>query len=90
MVSAGTAPLDPDTAQAFEERYDVPVLTTYGATEFAGGVAGWTLPDYKTHGPAKRGSVGRANAGVELRVIDPESGAVLASDQTGLLEVKTK
>ena len=90
MVSAGTAPLDPATAQAFEERYDVPVLTTYGATEFAGGVAGWTLPDYKKHGPAKRGSVGRANAGVELRVIDPESGAVLASDQTGLLEVKTK
>ena len=90
MVSAGTAPLDPAVARSFEERYGVPVLTTYGATEFAGGIAGWTLRDYKQHSQAKPGSVGRANAGVELRVVDRETGAVLGADETGLLEVKTK
>jgi acyl-CoA synthetase (AMP-forming)/AMP-acid ligase II len=90
IVSAGTAPLDPDVADAFEARYGVPVLTTYGATEFSGGVAGWTLRDYKQYGKAKRGSVGRANAGVELRTVDPETGAVLGADEIGLLEVQTK
>jgi len=90
MVSAGTAPLDPDTAEAFEARYGVPVLTTYGATEFAGGVAGWTLRDYKAHAASKRGSVGRANKGVSLQIVDPESGAVLPAGREGLLEVKTK
>ena len=86
MVSAGTAPLDPAVADEFEARFRVPVLTTYGATEFAGGVAGWTLPDHRAYRAAKRGSVGRANAGVALRVVDPESEAVLPPDEVGLLE----
>lgn len=90
IVSAGTAALDPETAEAFEARYGVPVLTTYGATEFAGGVAGWTLADHREFAASKRGSSGRANAGVELRVVDPESGAVLGPDEPGLLEVRTK
>ncbi|MAG34253.1 MAG: AMP-dependent synthetase [Deltaproteobacteria bacterium] len=90
IVSTGTAPLDPATAEAFEARYGVPVLTTYGATEFAGGVAGWTLRDYKAYSKAKRGSVGRANAGVALQIVDQESGAVLAPGEIGLLEVKTR
>ena len=90
VVSVGTAPLAPETAEAFEARYGVPVLTTYGATEFAGGVAGWTLRDYQAHGKAKRGSVGRANAGVALRVVDLETGALLGPDEVGLLEVKTR
>jgi len=90
IVSAGTAALDPATADAFEARYGVPVLTTYGATEFAGGVAGWTLRDYKEHAKARRGSVGRANAGVELQIVDQNSGEVLGPDETGLLEVKTR
>lgn len=90
MVSTGTAPLEPATAEAFEARYGVPVLTTYGATEFAGGVAGWTLRDYKEHAKARRGSVGRANAGVELQVVDQDSFEVLAPDEVGLLEVKTR
>lgn len=74
----GTAPLDPDLADAFFDRYGVPVLQAYGATEFAGGVAGWTLQDFKDHWKAKRGAVGRVNKGVDARIVDPESGAVLA------------
>ena len=86
-VFSGSAPLDPDLAQRFEERYGVPVLAVYGATEFAGGVAGWTLADWRTFGDAKRGSVGRPNAGVKVRVVDPESGFERPRDEVGLLEV---
>ena len=87
-VVSGTAPLDPDDADAFLDRYGVPVLVSYAATEFGGGVAGWTLADHRAHWSSKRGSVGRAHPGCELRVVDPGSGEVLASDQAGVLEVK--
>jgi acyl-CoA synthetase (AMP-forming)/AMP-acid ligase II len=88
-VVSGTAPLAPDDADAFEDRYGVPVLTAYAATEFGGGVAGWTLADHRELWTAKRGSVGRAHPGCELRVVDPESGSPLAADAEGLLEVRT-
>ena len=73
-VISGTAPLDPDDADAFRERYGVPVLISYAATEFGGGVAGWNLADHEQFWAAKRGSVGRAHPGCELRVVDPETG----------------
>ena len=87
-VGSGTAPLPPDLAEAFEDRYGVPVLTNYGATEFAGAVAGWTLKDKKQWDRRKRGSVGRARGGVELRVVDGETGDALPLGEVGLLEAR--
>ena len=84
----GTAPLDPDLADEFYNKYGIPVLQNYGATEFAGGVAGWTLEDFKAHWGNKRGSVGRLNSGAEAHTVDPETGAVLPSGETGLLAVR--
>ena len=86
-VVSGTAPVSAELAEAFHDRYGVPVLVVYGATEFAGGVAGWTLPDWERFGRTKRGSVGRANAGISLRVVDPASGLALPPGEEGLLEV---
>ncbi len=86
-VTCGTAPLSPDDADAFTDKYGIPVLTSYAATEFGGGVAGWTLNDYQKHWRAKRGSVGRANPGAQLRVVDDE-GETLGANRVGLLEVK--
>jgi len=88
-VFSATAPLAPETAVAFEEKYGVPVLVSYGATEFAGGVAGWTLEDHRKWAHSKRGSVGRAHPGCELRVVDPAGGRVLPPGQQGLLEAKS-
>ncbi|ACG78940.1 AMP-dependent synthetase and ligase [Phenylobacterium zucineum HLK1] len=85
---AGTAPLDPDLGDAFFERYGIPVLQNYGATEFAGGVAGWTLADFKAHHKDKRGSVGRMNPGCHARIVDPETGEILPFGTEGLLELK--
>ena len=84
----GTAPLDPDLADAIHARYGVPVLQNYSATEFAGAGAGWTLADWKAHYPAKRGSVGRINPDIAARVVDAETGAPLPAGEQGLLEVR--
>lgn len=86
-VTCGTAPLSADDADAFTDKFGIPVLTSYAATEFGGGVAGWTLSDHREYWQAKRGSVGRANPGAQLRVVDDE-GATLGPDRVGLLEVK--
>jgi long-chain acyl-CoA synthetase len=87
VVTSGTAPLSPEDADAFFEKFGIPVLTSYAATEFGGGVAGWTLSDHQQHWRAKRGSVGRANPGAQLRVVD-DDGIPLGRGRPGLLEVK--
>lgn len=84
----GTAPLDPDLADAFYEKFGIPVLQNYGATEFAGGVAGWTIGDFHKHHKDKRGAVGRMNPGCEARIVDPETGAVQPFGTEGLLELR--
>lgn len=86
-VTSGTAPLSADDADAFTEKFGIPVLTSYAATEFGGGVAGWTLGDHQRFWQAKRGSVGRVSLGAQLRVVD-DHGVVLGADQPGLLEVR--
>jgi acyl-coenzyme A synthetase/AMP-(fatty) acid ligase len=86
-LGAGAAPLDPAVQRAFEERYGVPILLSYGATEFGGPVSAMTLELHATWGQKKFGSVGRALPGAQLRVVDPVSGALLPPGQEGILEV---
>ncbi len=85
----GAAPLDPTVQKAFEEKYGIPVLLSYGATEFGGVVTLMTPQMVAEFGGTKHLSVGRPYAGSELRVIDPETEAVLPPGTSGLLEVKT-
>lgn len=88
VFRTATAPLEPALADEFFEAYGVPVLQNYGATEFSGGVAGWTLPDFKKYPTEKRGSVGRINPDVKARIVDPETGQEVPLGETGLLELK--
>jgi long-chain acyl-CoA synthetase len=85
VVRSGSAPLDPRLAEAFEEKYGVPVIVSYGATEFSGALAGLTMADRRQWGTAKRGSVGRAHPGVELRIVDPGDGHDLEPGAVGVL-----
>lgn len=87
-IISGTAPLAPELVDAFLEKYGVPILGNYGATEFAGAVAGWTLDDFNAHWAQKRGAVGRVQSNVAARVVHAETGAVLPSGEEGLLELK--
>jgi long-chain acyl-CoA synthetase len=88
VVRSGSAPLDPGLAEAFEEKYGVPVIVSYGATEFSGALAGLTMKDRRRWGTAKRGSVGRPHPGVELRIVDPDNGHELGPGATGVLEAR--
>jgi long-chain acyl-CoA synthetase len=87
-VSCGTAALDPADAERFAERFGVPVLPVYGATEFAGAIASWTPQLHAEFGAAKRGSAGRARVGIALRVVDPATGSALPATQEGVLEAR--
>jgi acyl-CoA synthetase (AMP-forming)/AMP-acid ligase II len=86
-VTSGTAPLSAEDADAFTAKFGIPVLTSYAATEFGGGVAGWSLADYQKYWHVKRGSVGRPSLGAQLRVVD-DDGTPLGPGEDGLLEVK--
>ena len=85
---SGTAPLAPELVDAFYARYGIPICSNYGATEFAGAIAGWTIDDFHQHWAEKRGAVGRVHANMEARVVDPDSGAELPHGTEGLLELK--
>jgi long-chain acyl-CoA synthetase len=87
FLSTGAAPLDPTVQRAFEERYGIPILLSYGATEFAGPVAAMTAELYPEWGKRKLSSVGRPLPGSQLRVTDPETGAELPAGKEGILEV---
>ncbi|MFJ1969471.1 class I adenylate-forming enzyme family protein [Streptomyces sp. NPDC087903] len=89
VVTSGTAPCPADLADAFFRRYGIPVLMTYGATEFAGAVVGWTLPLHERWWVRKAGSAGRALPGVDLRVTG-DDGTEYPPGRTGRLEVRTE
>jgi long-chain acyl-CoA synthetase len=85
---SGTAPLAPDLIDAFYAKYGVPILTNYGATEFAGAVAGWQVDDFRAHWKDKRGAAGRIHSNIAARVVNPETGEELPFGEEGLLELK--
>lgn len=88
-IRCGSTALDGDTRAAFEQRYAIPLLGVYGATEYAGVVASWSLADHRRFGAEKASSAGRLRRQVAAaRVVDPETGRSLATGQTGLLELR--
>lgn len=78
--------LDPTLRARFEHRFDVPILSNYGATEL-GHVAGWTARDLR-EGRWKPGAAGRIYDGVEIEIRDDE-GRALPTGETGEICVRT-
>lgn len=79
--------MDVEVQRAFEDAYDIPILISYGATEFGGPVTAMTPDLHAEWGAAKRGSVGKPLPGIQLRIINAETGAALPAEEEGLLEV---
>jgi acyl-coenzyme A synthetase/AMP-(fatty) acid ligase len=86
-MGVGAAPLDPALQREFEDRYGIPILLSYGATEFGGPVCAWSPELHAAWSKAKLGSVGRPISGAQLRIVDADSGAELGSGAEGRLEV---
>lgn len=86
-VRGGTTATPPELQEEFESRFNIPFMTTYGATEFAGAVASWSPEDYRLHGKTHVGSSGRPHPGVQMRTVDPIDAHVLAPGEEGILEV---
>ena len=83
-----SAPLEPALREEFERRYGIPLLWAYGATEFAGSACAWTPALYREYGDSKRDSVGKPLPGVQVRVVDPDTGEELSDGGTGFLEAR--
>lgn len=90
VVTSGTAHLPVEVQTRFECCYGVAVLPSYGATEFAGGVAGWNLALHRQWATAKRGSVGRPQRGREIRVMSLEDDTEMPPGERGRIEVRTE
>jgi len=88
FIISASGPLDPETRDEFEKRYDVPVQLAYGATEFAGSVCAWTPDLVATYGPFKRDSVGKPLPDTEVRIVDSDSGDEVPTGEQGLLEAR--
>src|SRR5439155_3294646 len=88
-LNAGTSPVPAELVEAFLDRFGIPILVVYGATEFSGAVAGWNLKDFRSRWTEKRGSVGRAFPGVQLRVVD-DAGTELSPGSSGRLQISTR
>jgi acyl-coenzyme A synthetase/AMP-(fatty) acid ligase len=88
VVGVGGTALDLGLQKQFEETYGIPILSAFGATEFGGVIASWSLDLYKKFGHSKPGSLGRAAPNCTLRIVDPETRAELPPDTVGLLEAK--
>ena len=86
-VSSGTAPLPAALREAFEARFDVPVLQAYGQTEAFGGVAIESVQDVLA-GRRRPGSVGRPLPGVEVRIVAGDGDAPAAEE--GEIWVRTR
>jgi acyl-CoA synthetase (AMP-forming)/AMP-acid ligase II len=87
-VRSVTAPLAPDQARRFHQRFGVDVLNSYGQTELGSEVAGWTTADIREFGAAKLGAVGRAHPGVAIRILD-QNLAELPPDTVGEIWIRS-
>ena len=82
LFVAGSAPLLAETHRAWKDRTGHEMLERYGMTETG------MIASNPYEGPRIPGSVGHPLPAVEVRVTDPESGASLAPDEVGMIEVK--
>ncbi len=82
LFVSGSAPLLADTHREFQARTGHAILERYGMTE----------TNMNTSNPYDgdriAGTVGFPLPGVDLRVVDPETGAALAQGEIGMIEVR--
>lgn len=91
LVITGAEKLKSKVADAFQEKFAIRPLEGYGATELSP-VITLSLPDVEVDGVrqygSKEGSVGHPIPGVAIRVVDPETDALLKPGEPGVILVR--
>ena len=91
VVFTGAERLPPELAAEFQQRFGVLPVEGYGATELSPVVSGNRPPSRDTS-PGKRGNrigtIGQPMAGIEVKVIDVDSGEDLPPGRQGMLLVR--
>ncbi|MBN9524662.1 MAG: malonyl-CoA synthase [Alphaproteobacteria bacterium] len=82
LFVSGSAPLLAETHEAWRQRTGHAILERYGMTETNMN----TSNPYD--GPRVAGTVGPPLPGVEVRVVDPESGRALPNGEIGMIEIR--
>jgi malonyl-CoA/methylmalonyl-CoA synthetase len=82
LFVSGSAPLSAETHREFEARTGHLILERYGMTETN------MIASNPYEGPRVPGSVGPPLSGVEVRIAEPASGALLPQGEIGVIEVK--
>ncbi|MGJ0624323.1 class I adenylate-forming enzyme family protein [Xenorhabdus bovienii] len=88
IITSGSTYCPPVLIEQLFIRYGIRVLMTYGATEFAGAIAGWNYELHEKWWHLKSGSAGKAYPDIKLCITN-EFGTELPAGQTGHLEVHT-
>ncbi|MFJ9127630.1 AMP-binding protein [Streptomyces sp. NPDC102340] len=83
LFVSGSAPLLASDHEAFEARTGHAILERYGMTE-----TGMNTTNPYEGGPRKPGTVGKALPGIEIRVVDAETGKPLPDGEVGSVEVR--
>lgn len=91
LVSYGASPISPTLLRTALERLDCALLQIYGLTETVGTVCVLPQEDHRLDEGARERlrSCGRAIAGVEVRLHDPESGEPTAPGAVGEIWVRS-
>ena len=90
-VWSGTAPVRSDERDAFSAKYGIPVLGNYGATEFCGAIASWSLDDYRAYFSSHSHAVGRIDPEIaQARLRSPEGKLLSEEGAVGVLEFKVR
>ncbi|MBS0170321.1 MAG: MFS transporter [Nitrospira sp.] len=91
VVLTGAEKLPLRLCQSFQDRFGIGPIEGYGVTECAPVIA-VNCPDFRAAGffqPAsRRGTVGQPLPGVSVRIVDPDSFALLPPGTAGMLLVK--
>jgi len=91
LIFAGAERLTARVREAFKEKFGVEPLEGYGTTECSPVVSAG-LPDYRDklnyQQANKAGTVGRVLPGVDVRLVHPETGELMADGEPGLLQVR--
>ena len=83
LFVSGSAPLLASDHEAFQARTGHAILERYGMTE-----TGMNTTNPYEGGPRKPGTVGKPLPGIEIRVVERETGRVLPDGEVGIVEVR--